>query len=485
MPDASPSVAVLVLGNQLSTANSALVRHPRAPVVMVEARSMCTRWRYHSLKLVLVLAAMRAFADELRAAGREVAYVRLEDAEEPVWLRLVGRELERLGARRLVWMRTSDHWPNRHIAAFCRRRGLDHDVSPNSLFLTEPREFARWAEGRERLVMDSFYRRQRARLDVLMDERGEPEGGRYSFDALNRRPLPRELAAPPLPPVAPNGHVRDVSATVARLFPDHPGDVRDFWLPTTREGSLRWLDAFAEERLGRFGPYQDAMRTGELTLFHAVISPMQNLGLLHPREVVERVVRAYREGAAPLQSVEGFVRQIIGWREYMHGMYHLHMPGWHERNVLGHTAPLPGWWRTGDTHVVPLDRLLPGLLRYGYAHHIERLMVYGNFMLLSRYDPKEVHRWFMEMFVDSYDWVMVSNANGMSQYADGGLVATKPYIGSATYLQRMGRFWPASARLADSEYSVLFWDFLRHHRARFEENPRMRQLYRLLDQRGG
>lgn len=485
MADAPTPVAVLVLGNQLSVANAALVRHPGAPVVMVEARSMCTRWRYHTLKLVLVLSAMRAFADELRRAGREVAYVRLEDAEEPGWLALVGRELDRLGTRRLVWMRTSDHWPNRHIAAWCRRRGLDHDIAPDTLFLTEPREFAAWADGRRRLVMDSFYRRQRSRLGILLDERGGPEGGRYSFDALNRRPLPRGERPPPLPPVAPNPHERDVARVVARLFPDHPGHVRDVWLPSTRGGALRWLDAFVEERLGRFGPFQDAMRTGEPTLFHAVISPMQNLGLLHPREVVDRAVAAYRDGAAPLQSVEGFVRQIIGWREHMHGMYRLHMPGWHSANVLGHTRPLPDWWRTGETDVVPLDRLLPGLLRLGYAHHIERLMVYGNFMLLSRYDPAEVHRWFMEMFVDSYDWVMVPNAIGMSQYADGGLVATKPYIGSASYLQRMGRFWPASARPADSEYSVMFWDFLRHHRERFEGNPRMRQLYRLLDQRGG
>lgn len=470
--------AVVVWGTQLSLAhNTALARAPEAPVVLIESLRVCRRYRYHRQKLRFVLTAMREFGDELTGVGRTVWYRRLDEAHED-WFTELGRVCRARGVRELVVMRTADRTPQRRLEAWCRRAGIRLTVTSDGLFLTAQDDFAAWAEGRRGFRMETFYRWQRARLGVLMDG-DSPEGGRWNHDADNRRPLPHDVHPPPPAPASPSRHLADVTRLVERFFPDHPGDLDPVWLPTTRAGALARLDDFVTHRLPRFGPYEDAMRPGEPFVFHSLLSPLLNVGLLHPAEVVA----AAADADAPLNSREGFVRQVIGWREFVFGLYHLKGPEWIDRNHLGHTRRLPAWWWRLDAPPEPaLADAIARLRRYGYTHHIERLMLFGNHMLLSRIRPRDVFTWFMCMYVDAYEWVMVANVIGMSQYADGGAdhggFATKPYISGANYLQRMGGLWPSASAARESGWTEMYWRFLEDHRDVLESNRRLAPLYR-------
>jgi len=475
--------AVVVWGTQLTLEHSSALAHaPEAPVVLIESLRVCRRYRYHRQKLRFVLTAMRDFADELRAAGRRVVHRRLDEAH-PDWFTELGRVCRTHGFTELVAMRAADRAPQRRLEDWCRRRGVPLTVTPDAMFLTAAEDFAAWRRDHGRLRMEDFYRWQRQRLGILMDGDG-PLGGRWNHDADNRRPLPADVhpPAPALP--SPSPHAAEVTRLVEERFADHPGSLEVHWLPTTRVAARAWLGDFVARRLDRFGPYEDAMRPGEPFLFHSAVSPLLNIGLLHPREVVDAVVAA----GAPMNSTEGFVRQVIGWREFVHALYHHRPARWVASNRLRHRRRLPGWWwRLGDPPEPALAEAMGRLHRYGYTHHIERLMLFGNYMLLSRYRPREVFDWFMTMYVDAYEWVMVPNVIGMSQYADGGIerggFATKPYISGAGYLQRMGGLWPSTAAARASGWTEMYWRFLEDHRDLLGSNPRLRTVYRALDRR--
>jgi deoxyribodipyrimidine photolyase-related protein len=332
--------------------------------------------------------------------------------------------------------------------------------------------------------MEFFYREMRRLHDVLLDDEGNPEGGEWNFDSENRKSFgsegPGKLAMPAPLTFPPDVLTREALADVRRHFPDHVGELEDFDWPVTRSDALAALADFIEYRLAGFGDHQDAMWTGEPWLFHSRISAAMNMKLLDPREVIAAAQEAYQTRNAPLAAVEGFIRQILGWREYVRGIYWLHMPEYLERNALQATEPLPGFYWTGETPMRCLAECIGQTLRLGYAHHIQRLMVTGLFPLLLGVDPREVHRWYLAVYVDALEWVELPNTLGMSQYADGGVMASKPYVATGRYIERMSnycdscQFDPAKAIGEDAcPFTTLYWDFLQRHGKSLQKNPRM------------
>ena len=347
------------------------------------------------------------------------------------------------------------------------------------LFLNTIADFQEYLDRSKRPFMQYFYIEQRKKRNILIDEHQEPVGGKWSLDAENRKKLPKHIEIPELAQSEATEHTTAVAALVDELFSDHPGDTQNFWLATTRRQALYRLQDFLKNRFENFGPYEDAIDRDRNFLFHSVLSPYINLGLITPDEVIEKAVAYAAENDTHFPSVEGFVRQLIGWREFMRGMYHTHdLQG----NFFDHQRQLNDHWYQGTTGVPPLDDSIRRVAKHGYTHHIERLMVLGNIMLLAEVHPDEVYRWFMEMFIDSSDWVMVPNVYGMSQFADGGTFATKPYIGGANYIAKMSNY-SKSGDWAD-EIDGLYWRFIDQNRKVFAANQRMSMMLGTLERMG-
>lgn len=464
--------AALVLATQLLEDHPAFADPDVELVLLVEAAPTFRRRPYHAHKMVLLLSAMRHAARRLEESGRRVARVELRQGLTFAdGLRTLVRAH---GVTELAWMSAADRGVDARIERLCRGGGVRTRLYPDGLFLTPAPFLDDWFARHPSARLEDFYRWQRRRTGILMDG-DAPAGGRWNFDAENRQPLPRGVTVPPLPVPEPDALTRAVILDVTEAFPDHPGDPATFWLPVTPDGARTWLADFVAHRLASFGPYEDAMAAGEPFLFHSVLSPLLNIGLLRVDDVVRAALAA--RDAVPLASLEGFLRQVIGWREYMRGAYRV-APGMRDANHFGFTRPLEPWWYTGRdlpaTLPVPVRTVLERVHRWGYAHHIERLMVLGNWFLLQGYDPRAVFDWFSALFVDAYEWVMVPNVLGMSQYADGGGVATKPYISGGAYLQRMGSWWPSAQAARDSEFTAAYWQFLAAHEERLADNARLK-----------
>jgi len=490
----SRDTLILVMGDQLSAALPALREaDPRRSRVLLCELAAETRYvPHHRQKIAFVLAAMRHFAAELRSSGHTVDYVCLEDPENTGdFTAELRRAIRRHGARR-VRTTVAGEWRVRQIQETWRTGalGVAVDLLPDDRFLCTPEAFAAWAEGRRELRLEYFYREMRRRTGLLM-EGDQPAGGRWNFDAQNRRPAPPGTRfAGPLS-FAPDAVTREVLGLVERRFSSHPGALEPFRYAVTRGDAEAALEHFLREALPRFGATQDAMLAGEPFLDHAVISVYLNVGLLDPRTVCERAEREWREGRAPLEAVEGFVRQILGWREYVRGIYWREMPSYRERNALGASRPLPGFFWTGDTPLACVAAVIRQTLERAYAHHIQRLMVTGNFALLAGLDPHAVHEWYLAVYVDAFEWVELPNTLGMSQYADGGLLASKPYAASGAYLRRMSdycrgcRFDPRRRTGPGAcPLNTLYWDFLDRHRARLAQNGRLKPMYLAWDRLG-
>lgn len=471
--------AIIVWGSQLlNEHHSALAAAPGAPVILIESTDLSRRYKYHKQKLLFVLTAMRDYADELRAAGRTVWYSDIDNSHAD-WFETLEQLCEQHQVTELVAMRQNDKRPQQKLEAWAKQQAISFSITPNTMFLTPTTMFNEWAEGQKRLQMEQFYRWQRRRLNILLEADGKPVGGKWNYDSDNRQPLPKDLKLPIIakPPVSP--HAPAVKQLIDARFADHPGSYDTHWLPTSRVAARDWLADFITNRFPYFGAYEDAMKAGETFLFHSAISALLNIGLLHPSEVIEAALAAEH---VPLAGKEGFIRQIIGWREFMFGLYYYKPDDWLDSNYLRQTEPLPSWWWTLQfAPEPPLADAFARLHQYGYSHHIERLMLFGNYMLLADYDPRQVYDWFMTMYVDAYEWVMVGNVIGMSQYADGGLdnggFASKPYISGSNYLQKMGRWWPTAAAAKDSDWTTMYWAFLERHQAQLETNYRLRPLF--------
>ncbi len=475
---------IVVLGDQLDLDAAAFDGFDARcdAVWMAEAAEESTHVWSSQPRSVMFLAAMRHFALALRAAGRPLHYTPL-DAEGNAGS--LGAQLQvdalRLRPARLVMTAPGDWRVLQALKAAAQALGLPLEVREDRHFFVSVREFAAHARGRKSLRMEYFYREQRQRHQVLMQD-GQPVGGQWNFDADNREALGAAgaQARPPRTRFEADATTQAVIDLVRRRFATHPGRLDDFAWPVTRAQALQALQAFITERLPLFGRYQDAMWPGDPWLYHAHLSAALNLKLLNPREVVAAAVAAYHRGDAPLASVEGFVRQILGWREYVRGIYWTQMPGYAERNALDAQQDLPAWYWTGATDMACLRDALLQTLTHGYAHHIQRLMVTGLYALMLGVQPKQVHAWYLAVYVDAVEWVELPNTLGMSQYADGGVMGSKPYIATGKYIQRMSphcqgcRYDPAQ-RSGDRAcpFTTLYWDFLMRHAPLLARNPRM------------
>lgn len=480
----------LVLGDQLTRDLSSLrdVDPARDVVLMVEVGDEAVYVRHHKQKLVFILSAMRHFAQSLREEGLRVDYVTLDaPGNTGSFTGEVARALARRGASHVVATEPGEWRVLEMMRDWREELPVPVEIRDDDRFVCSREEFAAWAEGRKSYRMEFFYREMRRKTGLLMTPEGEPVGGQWNYDAENRKALPAGLAPPAHPRFAPDAVTREVIDLVAARFPDHFGDLEPFGWAVTREGALDALDAFVAERLSRYGDYQDAMKEGEPFLFHALISPYLNVGLLTPLEVCRAAVAAFERGEAPLNAVEGFVRQIIGWREYVRGIYWLRMPDYAATNALSATRRLPEFYWTADTDMACLRACIEDTRRHAYAHHIQRLMVLGNFALLAGVAPAQVQEWYLLVYADAFEWVELPNVHGMTLFADGGLLASKPYAASGAYIDRMSDYcagcrYDVKGKAGEGAcpFNYLYWNFLIENEKRLSGNPRMGMPYRNL-----
>ena len=475
---------VIVLGDQLDADSLAFEGFDPAQdrVWMAEVAQESTHVWSAKQRIAVFLSAMRHFAAELRSRGIPLSYTRLDDADNRGSLALeLARAIAQFRPAALVLCAPGDWRVLQALRTLAAEHGLPLDLREDSHFFSTVREFAAYARGRKQLRLEYWYRELRRKHGVLMDG-DEPVGGQWNFDADNRESFgkggPQGLPAPTR--FEPEEITREVMALVNSRFASHPGRLESFGWPVTRAQALVALQAFIDERLPLFGKFEDAMWSGEPWLYHSHLSCALNLKLLNPREVVAAAERAYWNGHAPLAAVEGFIRQILGWREYVRGIYWLHMPHYLELNALDAQADLPAWYWTGETDMACLRDAITQTLEHGYAHHIQRLMVTGLYALLLGVKPQQVHAWYLAVYVDAVEWVELPNTLGMSQFGDGGLMASKPYVASGKYIQRMSnhcagcRFDPAlSTGPKACPFTTLYWDFLMRHEELLKKNPRM------------
>jgi deoxyribodipyrimidine photolyase-related protein len=478
---------VVLLGDQLSSRVSSLsgVDKRESVVLMAESLARARKLRYHKQKLVLVWSAMRHFAEELRKNGYEVDYYE----SQPNLRKALRSHRKKYKTGRLRLMDSAEFGVSTRLAESARSEGFEVEITPNNLFLSDKGEFARDTKGKKTLLMESFYRKMRRKTGLLMDGEG-PEGGRWNYDRENRERPPKDHVFPEVALFEPDETTRKVIDFVQRRFPKHWGSMDGFGWPVTRAGAKRFLKDFLDHRLDLFGPYEDAIVSGESTLYHSLLSPLINLGLLTPLEVCRAAEQRYRKKRARLNSVEGFIRQIIGWREFIYQVYHLEMPEYMESNFFGADLPLPEFYWSGETDMYCVSDAIGALHRNGINHHIQRLMITGNFALLAGINPQEVNRWYELAYIDAYEWVVSPNVLGMALYADGGLLATKPYASSANYINKMSdccnrcKYDRRKATGDDAcPFNSLYWDFVARNRKHFKKNPRMNMILSLLSKK--
>ena len=519
----------VVLGDQLDPASPILdgLDPAQDAVWMAEVVEESIHPVSHKQRIVVFLAAMRHLRDALRARGITVYYselgqggehghgpgagsgrgrgaehnqrsdnrppaggsARTRESHSPVTLtEQLEHDLAQIKPQRIIMLEAGDYRLEQEFLALAERVPYPFEVLPDPHFYVARAEFMQWLGERKQPRLEHFYRALRKRFDVLMDG-DEPRGGKWNFDAENRKAFSRagpELS-PPRPRFAPDATTTAVIDTVQTHFPDHPGSLDGFNWPVTPEDARVALDDFVSHRLATFGRYQDAMWTDAPFLNHSLLSVALNLKLINPRVVVETVIERGRSNGAPMASVEGFVRQVLGWREYVRGLYWARMPDYLEQNALSADMPLPAFYWHGETEMVCMAQTIGQTLKHGYAHHIQRLIVTGLFALLVGVEPRQVHEWYLGIYVDAVEWVELPNTLGMSQFADGGVMASKPYVASGKYIDRMSnycrgcRFKPDRRSGPDAcPFTVLFWDFLMRHEARFGSHPRTSLMWRNL-----
>lgn len=449
---------------------------------MVEVASEAKHVWTHKARIAMFLSAMRHFRDELRSDDVQVDYRQLDNPGcQGNFAAELGVAVRKHRPERLIVVEPGEYRVQAIFQEAAEDLEIELEIRPDRHFFASHEEFQEHAAGRKQLRLEYFYREMRRKHQVLLDHE-EPVGGKWNYDADNRGSFsksgPDEIPLPRHFP--PDAITKEVFDLIEKRFPDHPGELRYFDWPVTSRQAKQALDDFIEHRLAEFGTYQDAMWTDEPYLYHSRISAAMNLKLLDPREVVDAAEKAYRTKRAPLNAVEGFIRQVLGWREFVRGIYWLHMPDYLERNELKVDRPLPDFYWTGETEMHCLRQAIGQTLQYGYAHHIQRLMVTGLFAMLLGVDPKAVHEWYLAVYVDAVEWVELPNSLGMSQYADGGVMASKPYAATGKYIQRMSnycgecRFDPAQATGEDAcPFTTLYWDFLIRNQRKLANNQRM------------
>ena len=483
------SVLRIILGDQLSPDLSALrdLDSSSDAVLMMEAQEEGVYVRHHKQKIVLVLAAMRHFADALCERGVTVDYVRLDAPDNTgSFTTEVQRAVARHRPSRIVVTEPSEWRVQTMVESWASLMHTPVEVRADDRFFASRARFSDWARGRRNWRMENFYREMRREQGILM-EGDRPAGGEWNYDQENRKRLPAGTVPPVRLRFPPDAMTREVMALVESRFPDHFGGLEEFGWPVTRANALLALDDFLAHGLQNFGDYQDAMKADAPFLFHSLLAPALNLGLLSPREVCRAAEAAWRSGAAPLNAVEGFVRQILGWREYVRGVYWTFMPGYADQNALHAMRKLPAFYWTGRTEMRCVREAIGSTARYAYSHHIQRLMVTGNFALLAGVAPKEIERWYLAVYADAFEWVEMPNTLGMAVFADGGQMASKPYAASGAYINRMSDICSGCAYDVKQKtgpkacpFNYLYWAFLIRQKDRLSGNPRLAMPYRTL-----
>lgn len=461
----------LTLGNQLFDPKIHFSGLNKEDIIFFlrEDKELASYFKFHKHKIIFFFAAMRGYQQELLKCGYKVHYQEFNDQEKKTYEDSLSDFIIRNKIKDIIHFEIEDKFFERRLAKLFKILECNVQIIPSPMFLTTRYEFNVYLQSVKKPFMKSFYQEQRKRLNILIKD-GKPLGGVWSFDSENRLALSKNKNTPALLPAIHSANTKEVILIIEKHFENHPGRVDQFWLPVDRTGARDWLKSFLKDRLYEFGPYEDAIPLHSEFVFHSVLTPFLNIGLLTPREVVDEVINYAQSNSVPLASLEGFIRQIIGWREFVRGIYQNYGDEQDALNFWGHKKKLSDVWYKGTSGVVPLDNTINKILRRGYAHHIERLMVIGSLMLLLEIDPKNAYKWFMEMFIDSSDWVMGPNVYGMALFSDGGIFATKPYICGSNYLRKMGGYkkdnWCVGV-------DGLYWQFIKKHEKFFVKNHRM------------
>ena len=446
-------------------------------IYLVEEWLFFKQYNFHQQKIFFHRASMKAYQSHLVSLNINVEYI---DAFNPLSdIRKLIPHLKSIGIDGFDYIDTTDHWLEQRMQKACEKNGVAAHKNHSPLFVLTTEENARYFSGRKRMFQTDFYKFHRQQKNILMEADKIPMGGKWTFDDENRLKYPKGKTPPPVHFLASNQLHEEAVQYVRQYFPDNYGSINPrFIYPTNFADSKQWLKTFFATRFAEFGAYEDAIVTKEIFLHHGVLTPMLNVGLLTPAYVIDEALAYAKAHDIPINTLEGFIRQILGWREFIRAVYELKGSEERTRNYWGFTRKIPASFWNGTTGIEPIDSTIKKILETGYCHHIERLMVLGNFMLLCEFDPNEVYRWFMEMFIDAYDWVMVPNVYGMSQFADGGLMSTKPYISGSNYLMKMSDYPKGDWQTV---WDGLFWRFMHVHRDFFLQNPRLGMLVKTFD----
>ena len=450
---------------------------------MIESHSICEHYKYHKMRLAFIMSASRHKYEELRSSGFKINRILLNDQDRSKsYIDRLADYCKKNNVRKIHAYEKEDKFFSSALMKFSKDHNIELILYRSPAFLNGHAEFKSYLEKYKKPFMKVFYEQSRKRFKVLVDKNLNPTGGKWSFDEDNRKKLKKGTAVPTIKFFPIDSITKEVISVVNKEFPDHPGELKEngenFIFPVTRDDALLWLNDFFSNRFNNFGEFEDAIESNHDFLFHSLLSPLINLGLLTPDEVIQKSLVYAKENDVPLNSLEGLIRQIMGWREFIRGIYHNFSEIQEERNFFNHKRKLTSAWYDGTTGLVPVDNAIKKVQQFGYLHHIERLMVMSNVMLLCEVDPKEVHRWFNEMFVDSMDWVMGPNVYGMGQFSDGGIFATKPYICGSNYLIKMSDY--KKGQWSD-EMDALYWSFIDRNRDFFLKNPRLSMMVNIFD----
>ena len=470
---------LLILGNQLFPIEH-IKKTKVKKVFMAEDFGLTTYHKHHKLKILMFLWAMRQYRDELVENGYTVYYFSIEDKNFKIsYEDKLLAVIKKYKIEKINYFEIEDHFFEDIFNKFIIKNKIQTKLIQNPMFLLSRAEFIEFAHTQKNLIrMASFYQKMRIKMSILIDENTRPIGGKWSYDEENRKKIPVNIAIPEKPSLINNNDINDLKNKINLIFKDHPGSVDYLWMPTNRQEALKWMDKFFKTKFHNFGIYEDAIIDNNNFLFHSALSPIVNMGLLTPDEIIQKAVKFSKQESIPLNSLEGFIRQIIGWREFIRGIYHYKGREEKKSNFWQHNRRLTSDWYEGTTGIKPLDDVIKDCLKYGYTHHIPRLMIVCNIMNLCRIHPDEIYKWFMEMFVDSSDWVMVPNVYGMGTFADGGIFATKPYSCGSNYILKMSNYKRGNwCEIVDG----LYWKFMSDNLSFFKSNHRLSILVRSLD----
>ena len=469
----------LILGNQLFPINNFEEFKNDHIFYMAEDYELCSYEKHHKQKILLFLSSMRSHADQLKKKKFKLEYKKIDSNDfKKDYLEKLKKFIKTKRIKEITSFEIEDKFFEKKIESFIKKNDLIWNKIKSPMFLNSRAEFNDYLSKNKKPFMATFYKTTRQKLNILMKNDGNPEGGKWSFDEDNRKKLPQDTKIPKFPNITETKHTKNLKPIIEKIFKDHPGNTQNFWFATEYNDVVKLLNFFLKEKSNLFGDYEDAVSQKNNILFHSALSPYINLGLITPEFIVSKTLQFHKKNKIRLNSLEGYVRQVIGWREFMRGIYQKYSDEMEKKNFFKHNRKMKNSWYEGTTGLPPLDYAIKNALKHGWSHHIERLMILSNIMNLCELKPKIVYKWFMEMFVDSSDWVMVPNVYGMGLYSEGGIFATKPYICGSSYFMKMMDF-----KKGDwcNTMDGLYWRFINRNRSFFLKNPRLSMMVRIFD----